>query len=227
MDAHVPQRPAMGGLMHPSPIRGLGLRAVLWLPLSFFVWFSFSSPLVWPVIQMAKASLLSIWPTLFSEVLQNGHSMEVTTRLLVNQVAPDGRSGIGELILVQNPLIYGYSLPLFSGLAMATPLTIRRRLVQFAIALTVIWIAQAIGVVAESFKMLAFDSGVAGANAVTGAGISPDVIALSYQFGYLILPAVVPVALWIGLNRAFIDALVHPVAEPSTALPGPKLDVQE
>ncbi|HPG95159.1 MAG TPA: hypothetical protein PLR28_11445 [Dokdonella sp.] len=217
----------MGGLMGASPIRGLGLRAVLWLPLSFFVWFSFSSPLVWPVIQIAKTCLLSIWPTLYSEVLQNGHSMEVTTRLLVNQVAPDGRSGIGELILVQNPLIYGYSLPLFSGLAMATPLTIRRRLVQFAIALTVIWIAQAVGVVAESFKMLAFDSGVVGANAVRGAGISPDAIALAYQFGYLILPAVVPVALWIGLNRQFIDALVHPVAEPSTALPGHKLDVQE
>ncbi|MCB1577033.1 MAG: hypothetical protein KDI81_06730, partial [Xanthomonadales bacterium] len=109
--------------MEMSPIRGLGLRAVLWLPLSFFIWFAFASPLVWPVVQMAKLGLLSIWPNLFSDVVQNGHNMEVTTRLLVNQVAPDGRSGIGELVLVQNPLLYGYSLPLFSGLAMATPIT--------------------------------------------------------------------------------------------------------
>ena len=123
--------------MEMSPIRGLGLRAVLWLPLSFFIWFAFASPLVWPVVQMAKLGLLSIWPNLFSDVVQNGHNMEVTTRLLVNQVAPDGRSGIGELVLVQNPLLYGYSLPLFSGLAMATPITIRRRLAQFAIALSV------------------------------------------------------------------------------------------
>ena len=213
--------------MEMSPIRGLGLRAVLWLPLSFFIWFAFASPLVWPVVQMAKLGLLSIWPNLFSDVVQNGHNMEVTTRLLVNQVAPDGRSGIGELVLVQNPLLYGYSLPLFSGLAMATPISIRRRLVQFAIALSVMWLAQAFGVIAESFKMLAFDSAAAGANAIVGAGIAPDSIALAYQFGYLILPAVMPVALWIGLNRAFIESLVHPVAEPAAGLPGPNDDAQE
>ena len=213
--------------MAASPIRGFALRALLWLPLSFYIWFAFASPLTWPVVQMAKFGLLSFWPDLFSEVVQNVHGMEVTTRLLVNQIAPDGRSGIGELILVQNPLLYGYSLPLFSGLTMATPTSIRRRFVQFGIALSVIWLAQTVGVIAESFKMLAFNSGAAGANAITNAGISPDTIALAYQFGYLILPAVVPVALWIGLNRAFIELLVHPVAEPSPGSPGPTRNVQE
>ncbi len=213
--------------MKESPIRGLGLRALLWLPLSFFFWFYFASPLVWPVVKLAKLGLVTLWPDLFSDVVQNGHSMEVTTHLLVNQVAPDGRSGIGELVLVQNPLLYGYSLPLFSGLAMATPISARTRLAHFAVALSVIWIAQAVGVVAEAFKMIAFNSGAAGANAITNSGISPDVIALGYQFGYLILPAVVPVALWLGLNRKFIDSLVHPDEEPSGRGAGPSAGTQE
>ena len=213
--------------MKESPIRGLGLRALLWLPLSFFFWFYFASPLVWPVVKLAKLGLVTLWPDLFSDVVQNGHSMEVTTHLLVNQVAPDGRSGIGELVLVQNPLLYGYSLPLFSGLAMATPISARTRLAHFAVALSVIWIAQALGVVAEAFKMIAFNSGAAGANAITNAGISPDVIALGYQFGYLILPAVVPVALWLGLNRKFIDSLVYPDEEPSGRGAGPSAGTQE
>lgn len=206
--------------MRLSPIREFGLKAVLWLPLGFFLWFVLAEPLVWPVIRMASLALTSIWPTLFSDVVQLGHTMEVTTRVLVNQIAPGGQSGIGELVLTQNPLIYGYSLPLFCGLTMATPVSARRRLVQFAIAFVVIWLAQAFGVVCESFKMLGFDSGDAGAAAITKAGIAPDVIALAYQFGYLILPAVVPVALWIGLNREFIEGLVHPVAEPPPALQG-------
>lgn len=227
VDALVPKRTQVGELMQPSPIRGLGLRALLWLPLSFFFWFYFASPLVWPVVKLAKLGLVSLWPELFSDVVQHGHSMEVTTHLLVNQVAPDGRSGIGELILVQNPLLYGYSLPLFSGLAMATPISVRKRLLHFAIAFAVIWMAQAVGVVAEAFKMLAFNSGAAGANAITNAGISPDVIALAYQFGYLILPAVVPVALWLGLNRQFIDGLVHPAEEPEPASAGPSAGTQE
>jgi len=213
--------------MEGSPIREFGLKALLWLPLSFFLWFAFSSPLVWPVIQMAKAVLLSIWPALFSEVLQDGHTMDVITRVLVNQTTTDGRGGVGELVLSQNPMIYGYSLPLFSGLAMATPITTWRRSLHFAIAFAVIWLAQAIGVVCESFKILGFDSGPAGAAAITAAGINPDAIALAYQFGYLILPAVVPVALWIGLNRDFIESLVHPVEEPEPPSAGHNTDVQE
>ena len=91
MAAHVPQCPGVDKLMDASEVRAVGLRALLWLPLSFFIWFAFSSPLIWPVVQMAKLALLSVWPSLFSDVVQNGHSMEVTTRILVNQVAPDGR----------------------------------------------------------------------------------------------------------------------------------------
>jgi hypothetical protein len=43
---------------------------------------------------------------------------------------------------------------------------------------------------------------------------APSAIALAYQFGYLILPAVVPVVLWIALNRAFIEQLVGWRGEP-------------
>lgn len=213
--------------MDASEVRAIGLRALLWLPLSFFIWFSFASPLIWPVIHMAKLCMLSFWPSLISDIVQNGHSMEVTTHVLVNQTAPDGRSGIGELVLIQNPLLYGYSLPLFSGLAMAIPLTMRRRVVQFAIAFVVIWLTQTFGVVAETLKVLAFNSGPPGASAVTAAGISPDPVALAYQFGNLILPAVTPIALWVGLNRDFIEALVHPAAEPATVLSGQTRDDQE
>ena len=121
-----------------------------------------------------------------------------------------------------NPMIYAYALPLFGGLAMATPLSTRRRLLQFAIAFTVIWITQAFGIVAESLKTLAFDAGSEGAAAIVGAGLAPNAIALAYQFGYLILPAVVSVALWIGLNRAFIQTLVRPIGEPQAHHRGPK-----
>lgn len=227
MDAHVPQRTRLGWLMNRSPIREFALKAVLWLPFGFFLWFVLADALVWPVIRMAALALTSIWPHLFEDVVQLGHTMEITTRVLVNQIAPDGQTGVGELVLTQNPLVYGYSLPLFCGLAMATPISTRRRVVQFVVAFIMIWLAQAFGVVSESFKMLGFDSSAAGAAAIAHAGISLDAIALAYQFGYLILPSVVPVALWIGLNRDFIEGLVHPVAEPPTATAGPKPHSQE
>ena len=207
--------------MRASPIREFGLKALLWLPLSFFLWFVLAEALVWPVIRIAALVLTGVWPDLFSEVSQHGHSMETGTRVLVNQATPDGASGIGELVLTQNPLIYGYSLPLFSGLTLATPLSVRQRLLQFAVAFAAIWLTQSFGVVAESLKMLAFGSGEAGGMAIARTRLSADAIALAYQFGYLILPAVMPVVLWLGLNRDFVQGLVRPAKEPAGHPTGP------
>jgi hypothetical protein len=215
--------------MTSSPIREFGLRALLWLPLAFVVWFWFAPFWVWPAVVIARHVLLGVWGGLFSAVTQGaelldaaghvvaraGYLVQLTTTVTVTVPAgPDGPGGVGVLEPTINPMIYAYALPLFGGLAMATPLSTRRRLLQFAIALAVIWTTQALGIVAESLKTLAFDAGSEGAAAVARAGLAPNAIALAYQFGYLILPAVVSVALWIGLNRAFIETLVRPSGEP-------------
>ncbi|HEY0229856.1 MAG TPA: exosortase H-associated membrane protein [Dokdonella sp.] len=212
-----------------SPIREFALKALLWLPLCFVIWFVLAPVWVQPAVLLAKQVLLGIWGDLFTAVAQGaeildasgkvvgraGYLVQLTTAVTVTVPAgPNGPGGVGVLEPTLNPMVYAYSLPLFSGLALATPLTTRRRLLQMLFAFVVIWIAQALGVVAESLKMVAFDSGAEGAAAVARAGLQPNVIALAYQFGYLILPAVVPVALWIGLNRDFIEALIRPAGEP-------------
>lgn len=231
---------ASGWAEHPrmtgNPIREFALRAVLWLPLAFLVWFWFAPFWVWPAMLLAKQALLGVWGDLFSavtlggEILDGagrvvaraGHLVQLSTTVMVRVPAgPGGPGGVGVIEPTLNPMVYAYSLPLFAGLAMATPLRTSRRLFQFALALTVIWISQAFGIVAESLKTLAFDAGVEGAAAIARAGLAPNAIALAYQFGYLILPAVVPIALWIGLNRAFIEELVRPGGEPGADAQGP------
>lgn len=205
------------------------LAALLWLPLTFFVWFWFAGPLVWPVIQAAKFVLLSAWPQLFTAVQQGadlldaqgrvlghpGYLMQLTTSVLVN-VAPAGAPArFGFIEPTVNPMVYGYSLPLFVGLVLATPLAPRQRLVQCAIGVPLIWIAQAFGAVSESLKLVTIDAGQAGADAALRAGLPLNLIALCYQFGYLILPSLVPAVLWIVGNRRFIEALTGRIAEPA------------
>jgi len=205
------------------PIRDFGLKALLWLPLSFVLWFRFGAVLVWPPTLLAKAVLVRCWDALFANlalggelldaagrvVLRADYLLTLSTRVLVRVPADGaGAGGVGVLEPTLNPMVYAYALPLFAGLAMATPLSGRRRTAQILLALGVIWLGQAFGIVAESLKVLAFDAGAEGAAAIATAGLKPDAIALAYQFATLILPAVVPVALWIGLNRPYIEELV-------------------
>ena len=144
-----------------------------------------------------------------------GYLMQLSSGVLVNAAAPGEAARFGFLEPVVNPMIYGYSLPLLTGLVLATPLTRRQRVKQLAIGIPLIWLAQAFGVIAESLKSLGMDAGPEGAAAVVRAGLSLELIALCYQFGYLILPALVPAALWIVGNRAFIETLTRmPRGEP-------------
>jgi len=205
------------------------LGALLWLPLAFFLWFWFAAAFAWPVIQLAKFVLLKTWPSLFTAISQGadlldaqgrvlahpGYLMQISSGVLVNAAAPGAPAQFGFLEPVVNPMIYGYALPLFAGLVLATPLSRAQRTLQIAGGALLIWLAQAFGVIAESLKTVGLDAGPAGIEAIRRAGLHPEAIALSYQLGYLILPALLPVVLWIACNRPFIEDMVRPpVGEP-------------
>ena len=206
------------------------LGGILWLPTTFFLWFWLAGPLVWPVVQIVKLVLLTLWPQVFTAVVQGadllndqgqllghpGYLVQLSTSVLVNVAAPAEAPKFGFIEPTINPLVYGYSLPLFVGLVLATPLTARERLAQCAAGIPLLWLAQAFGTISESLKSVAIDAGPAGAEAAQHAGLSLNVVALCYQFGYLILQSLVPAVLWILVNRPFIERLTRrTVAEPA------------
>lgn len=217
MDAHVPQRPGLVR-MTLSPLRQFVVSAALWLPACFFLWAVLSGVIVWPIARLSDLVLTGMFGELIGEVVQIGARLEVETTLRT-AAGPDGR--IGVLVLEANPLIYAWSLALYSGLVMASPLERRQVLVQLAIGLPVLLLTTTWGAVFDVLKLLTFDAGPLGAAAVARLGFAPDAVALGYQFGYLILPAVTPVALWVVQNSAFLELLVGWRTEPEAGAGGP------
>ena len=223
MDAHVQERPHLGRLTVLNPLRRFLVAALLWLPFAFFVWFFFAGPMVWPVIALVRFVLLTAWPQLFTAVSQGAdlldaqgrvlehlpYLMQLSTSVMVDVAEPGAAPRFGLIEPTVNPMVYGYALPLFAGLVLATPVSARRRMAQLAVGIPLIWVAQAFGVVSESLKTVVIDAGPLGAEAAARAGLSINLIALCYQFGYLVLPSLVPAVLWIACNRAFIDLLIR------------------
>lgn len=192
------------------------LAVVVWLPLAFLGWAVLSAMLVWVPAQVSGWVLSGLWPSVFNGASHNGADWQAVTGIMVQQPG-----GLGQLVFDLNPMMYGYSLPLFFGLVMATHLTPGQRALQYLIALPVLWLAQIFGIMTGALKLVVFDAGLQGAAAAQVAGLSPDVVALCYQFGYLILPAVVPVVLWVLLNRRFIDTLGRSPGNTPTEPVGP------
>jgi hypothetical protein len=185
-----------------NPVREMFILAALYLPMAFFIWFSFSSALMWLPGRLLDLALTGLFPALFDDVVQLGFQFEVQTAVQVSQAA-DGR--IGLLTMEINPMVYAWGMALLFGLTMATPTTAKRRVVQLIVAYVLISAVAVWGSFWETWANLAFHAGEPGAAAAAASGLPPTVIALMYQLGYLMLPAVIPLAAWILMNRPFLE----------------------
>ena len=185
-----------------SPIKEMFLLALLYLPMGFFLWFFAAALLMLPARLIVDALLTGLFPELFAEVFQDGFIFEMQSPLEVRN-PEDGR--MMRLTWAVNPMIYAWGMALLFGLIMATPLKVSRRLIQMAIGFAVITVVTVWGSFWEAWRDLAFLFGPDIGAAVREQGISPTAIALCYQLGYLMFPAVIPVATWILMNRDFIE----------------------
>lgn len=229
-----------------SPLKPFVLTAMFWLPAMFFLWFMLSSPVAYPVVRLLAALFAGWMPELVQDVHQEFHHLVFAYQV---QVQVPGM-GTAELMIEQqrvNVLIYAYGVPLFLGLVMATPMSWARTFAQAGLGLLVLTLAETFGVGTRVLFDIAFgagpgvvaglaEQGVANAAAIgasaeafvrtalEGHGLPLNLVALLYQFGYLVVPAVVPVVLWIALNRRFLETLVGWREEPGTGAAGPSPD---
>lgn len=228
-----------------SPLRRFVLTAAFWLPAMFALWFVLSSAVVYPVIRLS-AAIFSAWmPEIVLSLGQEYHQAVYAYAADLSGVPglPATRLAVEEQRT--NVLVYCYGLPLLFGLVMATPLNWRRTWLQLGTGFGVLTLVETFGLVGEVLKTLAFGvraaieaaftamqyahvaapAGIAAEQhmhaALAGHGLSLDGIGLMYQFGYLVLPAVVPVALWIMMNRRFLETLVGWRGEPDAGNAGP------
>lgn len=205
-----------------GPIRTLIFAAILWLPLTFFVWFAFRNVILLPIGWLCQ-TVFGFWePELFISMQMDVGSTETPGALAQTfffwnvalpvdaetqaQAAAMGKQALSTI--ERNPLVFGYSLPLFAGLVMATPLEHWERLKQLAIGVPILLVFWSFGVIFDVLQVLCFQAGETGLAAVQGMGLNREVVAMFYQFGYLILPSVAPIVCWIALNRVFIEGLL-------------------
>ena len=152
--------------MSMSPLKQFVLAALLWLPACFFLWFVLGGAVIWPSTALAGLVLPAALPQAIEQTVLLGTTFEVETRL-ITQVSAAGK--VGALVLEVRPLIYAWCLPVFAGLVIASPLSGRQRLRQFAIGLPVLWLVISWGVFFDVLKLLGFNAGPLGQAALDQA----------------------------------------------------------
>lgn len=205
-----PGQPAAGG---EPPQKGdltlseLLILSSMWMLFGFMLWFYLSPFHGIPARLAADAILSDLLGEHFHRIIAEPNQRWVfQVETTIQYVFRDGTTDALGFII--NPLVFSYGLPLLFGLVMGSDVRWLRKATILLIGYVTITLVQIWGVVFQSLKMLAFNFGASTHDLVQQAGISDSFIALGYQLGTLILPALAPIFVWVLSNRPLVEQFV-------------------
>lgn len=181
--------------------------ASMWMLFGFMLWFYLSAFHGAPARMAADAILQQVLGSDFNRIIVEP-SQHFLFQVETN-IPFTFRDGTTEALgFVVNPLIFSYGLPVLFGLVMGSNVSWLRKFTVMLIGYAVITGVQIWGVVWQSLKMLAFNFGAQTHAIVSSHGVSDAAIALGYQLGTLIFPALAPIFVWVLSNRSLVEQFV-------------------
>lgn len=193
----------------PSAKAFLG-KVLLWLPVTFTVWYWLAPLLIFPVAVLLRLALGAFYPEAIAGVEQQGYFLDIVTRFsasLLPGAVPSSPGQETEVFFTLNALKYGYGIPLLLALLLAVPQSLGARLVKFMTGMLILIPVQTWGVYFETLINLLFKLGPTIGEQLGSTALSRNGIALAYQLGYLILPAITPLIVWAFMSLDFIRDL--------------------
>jgi hypothetical protein len=183
-----------------SPLTRFVVATLAWLPATFGAWYLLGPVLLWPVRLLLQLITRAGVGDLVRGIESAGASLSFLTTL-----KPGEGMGAGDVSIDVNMLVYAFGMPLFAALTLAAREAKWWRTLAIGYAAMVPFVAW--GVLADFLKSVAITAPAAIASQTGFSGLQRELIAFAYQFGSLILPAVVPAVLWVLLHRAFLERL--------------------
>lgn len=191
-----------------SPFARFFTGTLLWLPVWLVAWYQLSGFLVAPVIQLARGGVELLNPGLIEKVEPSARNLVTFVTSLRVAVPGEPTGTMGNLVIEMNPLIYCWNLPVMLALLFATDshdFSFRRLLWAYLFLLPF----QAWGVMFDILKSLAIDMGPEVHARLAFSPTTREMIALGYQFGYLMLPVIGGISVWMGMNRGLLHSILQ------------------
>ena len=183
-----------------SPLPRFVVMTLAWVPAAFAVWYLAAPLLLWPGALVAEAVLRGAFADIVRSVDVAGSVISVVTTLRPGQAVSGGSVSVDV-----NLLLYAFGLPMYAALVLAArePGWVRKLAIGYVALVPVI----AFGAVADALKNLAVTAGPMVASQTGFSPVQREAIVFAFQFGSLILPTVVPAAVWVLTHRAFLERL--------------------
>lgn len=179
------------------------LFSILWLIVLLPLWYVlarwFAAPAIWLAGAVMKLSFAWVdgWH-------QEGVKAVLHTLVQVRMKGPQGDM-LGELAPEASYPTYGYGLVLLWAMLLAS--RTERWWLKGLIGTVLLIPVQAWGISFQWLRDVVLLSGPYGAAYLKYSPLAANAVAYGYQFGFLMLPPVTPILLWLAFNKRFVAAL--------------------
>lgn len=177
------------------------LKILIWLPITFVIWYFLTPVFIYIIAFLSKAILTIVASSSVVDVDPAGNVLHIVTPFTSS--APTEKNQ-GQLIFIINAMKYGYGIALFTAMLLATPDKVSNKLQNLYIGVLILILVQTWGVTFDTLQTLLFKFGREIGETLNTTAFTREVIALCYQLGYLILPAVTPILLWFTMYKNYL-----------------------
>ena len=176
------------------------LAVLAWLPVTFAVWYFGAPILLWPPALLVEGIARTAFARIVTGVEQAGATLAFATSLR------PGTGLTGAVVSVDvNLLLYSFGMPMLAALLLAARERAWKRHLLVGYVVLVPFIAW--GALADFLKNVAITAGPQVASQTGFTAAQREMIAFAFQFGSLILPAIVPAIVWVLMHRRFLERL--------------------
>jgi len=183
-----------------NPLPRFVVLTLAWLPVAFTVWYLGAPVLLAPARLLCEAVLRTAFGDIVAGVEASGAVITVITTLKPGQAVAGGNVSVDV-----NLLLYSFGLPMYAALVLAARERGWPR--KLAIGYVAMLPVTAWGAVADFLKNIAITAGPMVASQTGFSSLQREAIVFAFQFGSLILPTVVPAAIWVLTHRHFLERL--------------------
>lgn len=185
-----------------TPLAGFFVRVLILFPLLLALWYVARDWVILPVRPLSLWALNTWVPGLVTAIEQAKGLLEFVSS--IEQPQADGRVGIFSVTV--NPLIYGYGLPLYAAMMVASHC--EGAWWKILLGGLFLYLPQAWGVTFEVLLNIITQIGPQAAAKVGLFNWKRELVAFGYQLGALIFPVVWPTLLWVMFNRNFVYGVI-------------------
>ncbi len=197
--------------MDKAPLKLLIYQLIFLIPAFYFVWYATGAFTASALAEILRHLFHYLWADYVYALKASGTDIIIYMQNLplVAQGESAAVISLSKKGIVVNPFTYSYGIPLFLALAIASPATLPQYAIRISTGLVILYAGVCFSIIASIIFIMHETPGIQWPTLADSVEINDTLIDYIHFVGFLLIPRVLPLLMWVILYRVAIAEIIH------------------